>query len=80
MLLFPSLKNQLFNSRYYILNNNIDELQNSKVFRNFQINVISIQDRPLESTYISRWTRFISIQLICGMNLKFQMIWKMPLN
>lgn len=69
MLLFPSLKNQLFNSRYYILNNNIDELQNSKVFRNFQINVISIQDRPLESTYISRWTRVRGKIYIYSINL-----------
>lgn len=34
MLLFPKLKNQLFGSQYQILYNNIDELQNSKVFRN----------------------------------------------
>lgn len=69
MLLFPSLKNQLFGSRYQILYNNIDELKNSKVFRNSEIKILSIQEKPLENTYINRWTRVRGKIYIFSINL-----------
>ena len=57
MLLFPKLKNQLFGSQYQIHINNIDELKNSKVFRNSEIEILPIQEKSLENTYINRCTR-----------------------